>query len=73
MYVRKFILKKSGLLLCTDTFECQFCSSLCLKFGVNFAFVLNPKSAVKLNRRIFSTVSISLALPLGFKHTQAIK
>ena len=36
---------------------------LCLKFGVNFAFVLTPKSAVKSirrTRRTFSSITHSL-------------
>ena len=39
--------------------------SRCLKIGVNFAFVLTPKSAVKSSRRTrrkYSTITISMGL-----------
>ena len=40
---------------------CGHSSSLAAgNFGVNFAFVLTPKTAVKSSRRIFSTIPNSL-------------
>ena len=68
IYVRKFAQKlESGLLLSSGSFEHQFwLLSRSLKIGVNFAFVLTSKSAVKSCRQTsqtISTITISLVYP----------
>ena len=55
---------ESGLLCILKALNTSFFFSRSLKIGVNFAFVLTQKSAVKSSRRtrrVFSTIAISQA------------